>query len=414
MGWLRDLFYKVAPKNYGYADMLNGFTPIFSQFGDDIYTSDVVQQAISCVVMEMKKLNPTHIRENGGDRVTVVDSVQRVLDRPNQLMTTSEFLEKIIWQLFFNYNAFVIPTYYVWVDENGVEKRNYTGLYPVAPQQVKFIEDASGTIFVEFTFANNYVTTLPYNDVIHIRYNYSVNEYMGGDDRGQPNHEALLKTLELNNTLLNGVSFAMKSSFAVNGVVKYNTMMDKGKTENALKEFEENLKKSESGILPLDMKAEYTPIQRQIALVDGETLKFIDEKILRNFGVPLCILTGDYTKEQYEAFYQKTLEPLIIAIGQAFTRTLFTDRQLSYGHKIVLYAKDLIFMSIDQKLEMVNLLGASGSIYENEKRVAFGLRPLPELEGVRMQSLNWVNVEYAKEYQTQPAGNNRLEGGGNE
>ena len=39
--------------------------------------------------------------------------------------------------------------------------------------------------------------------------------------------------------------------------------------------------------------------------------KFIDEKILRNYGVSLPILTGDYTKEQYEAFYQKALEPLI-------------------------------------------------------------------------------------------------------
>ena len=37
--------------------------------------------------------------------------------------------------------------------------------------------------------------------------------------------------------------------------------------------------------------------------------------------------------------------------------------------------------------------------YENEKRVAFGLRPLPELEGVRMQSLNYVNVEIAAKYQ---------------
>ncbi|MGN1122367.1 MAG: hypothetical protein ACI4RV_08370, partial [Eubacteriales bacterium] len=44
--------------------------------------------------------------------------------------------------------------------------------------------------------------------------------------------------------------------------------------------------------------------------------------------------------------------------------------------------------------------GDSGALYENEKRVAFGLRPLPELNGVRMQSLNYVNVNIAKDYQT--------------
>lgn len=115
--------------------------------------------------------------------------------------------------------------------------------------------------------------------------------------------------------------------------------------------------------------------------------------------MPLCILSGDYTKAQYEAFYQKTLEPLIISMGQAFTQTLFTQRERAFGNKIVLYPKDLIFMSTDQTLEMIRLLGDSGGLYENEKRIALGLKPLPELEGVRKQSLNYVDVEIAAEYQ---------------
>ena len=128
-------------------------------------------------------------------------------------------------------------------------------------------------------------------------------------------------------------------------------------------------------------------------------LKFIDEKILRQFGVPLCILTGDYTKEQYEAFYQKTLEPLIISYSQAFTRVLFTDREQSYGNKIEFYPKDLIFMSVNQTIEMVTLLSNTGALYENEKRRAFGLMPLKELEGKRYMSLNWVDMDIANQYQ---------------
>ena len=411
MGWLDKLRRKSAVKTK-YADMLNGFTPIFSQFGDDIYTSDVVQQAINCIVSEMKKLNPQHVRKNGSDVVPINSSIQSVLMKPNELMTTSDFLEKIVWQLMFNYNSFIIPTYYTWIDENtGAEKRHYTGLYPVQPTQVDFIQDASDTLYVKLTFANNYNTTIPYSEVIHIRHRFSVNEFMGGNILGQPDNDALLKTLKLNNELLQGVSHAMKSSFAINGVVKFKTMIDGGKTEKALKELEQKLRNSESGFLPLDITSEFIPIQREIELVDEGTLKFIDEKILRHFGVPLCILTGDYTKEQYEAFYQKTLEPLIIAISQAFTRSLFTSRELSFGNEIKLYPKDLIFMSVDQTLEMIRLLGDSGSLYENEKRVAFGLRPLPELEGVRMQSLNYLNVEYAKDYQV---GKKKDESGGAE
>lgn len=398
MGWI-DKLKRLMPKGNKYAKMLNGFTPIYSQFGQDIYASDVVQQAIMCIVSEMKKLNPSHVRQLSVDVEPVNDALQRVLNNPNELMTTSDFLEKVTWNLFFNYNSWIIPVYETWIDEKGVEHRTYKSLYPVQPTFVEFQEAPNGRIWVKLSFVNNFETTLPYDDVIHIRHKFSVSDYMGGNKQGQPDNEALLKTLELNETLLHGVASAMKSSYAVNAVVKYNTMLDDGLTEKNIKELEERLRKNESGFLPLDLKSEFIPINHEIQLVDADTLKFIDEKILRHFGVPLPILTGDYTKEQYEAFYQKTLEPLIKSFSDAFTKTLFTEREKSFGNKVMFYPKDLIFMSVDQTIEMVRLLGDSGGLYENEKRVAFGLRPLPELVGVRMQSLNYVDVNIAASYQ---------------
>lgn len=400
MGWLTNLFKKNTPTKTKYADVMSGYAPIFSQFGNNIYASDVVQQAINCIVQEMKKLKPTHIKENDFDVSSVNGDIQTILNKPNPLMTTSDFLEKITWLLFLNYNVFIVPTCYEWYDEKGNYHKKYDGLYPIQPSQVDFIEDASGRLYVNFRFNNGQEYTVKYSDVIHLKYRYSINEYMGGNEMGQPDNEALLKTLDINHQLLEGVSSAMKSSFAINGVVKYNTMLDDGKTEQALKELESKLKKSESGFLPLDLKAEFIPIKKELQLVDSDTLKFIDEKILRQFGVPLCILTGDYTKEQYEAFYQKTLEPLIISYSQAFTRVLFTDREQSYGNKIEFYPKDLIFMSVNQTIEMVTLLSNTGALYENEKRRAFGLMPLKELEGKRYMSLNWVDMDIANRYQT--------------
>ena len=399
VSWFSKLFQK-GPKNPKFANTLDGFLPIYSQFGTDIYASDVVKQALKCIVDEMKKLNPTHVRYINNDPVPIKGNVQDILTNPNQLMTTSEFLEKTLWLLLMNYNAFIIPTYYTWVDEKtGAERRYYDALYPIKPTQVDFIEDASGRLFVKFWFWNGETTTLRYDDVIHIKYNYSINEYMGGNMMGQPDHEALLSTLQLNQDLLQGVAKAMKASYAVNGVIKYNTMLDDGKTMAALQELEQKLRNSESGFLPLDIKSEFTPLPKTVALVDEPTLKFIDEKILRNFGVPLCILTGDYTKEQYNAFYQKTLEPLIIAISQAFTKKMFTSREKAFGNKIELYPKELIFMTVEQTLEMIKELSPTGGLFENEKRTALGLRPLPELAGKRYMSLNWIDANNANQYQ---------------
>lgn len=396
-----DKLFHRPPKARKFAPTMDGFLPIYTQFGTNIYASDVVQQALKCIVDEMKKLNPTHVRYKGSDPVPIKSTVQDVLDNPNPLMTTSEFLEKITWLLLMNYNAFIIPVYRKWTDETtGAERRYYEALYPINPTQVDFIEDAGGRLFVHFWFWNGYDTTIPYDDIIHIRYNYSVNQYMGGNEMGQPDHQALLKTLQLNESLLQGIAKSMNASYAVNGVVKYNTYMDDGKTEAAMKELERKLANSESGFLPLDLKAEFTPIERKSEIVDEPTLKFIDEKILRNFGVPLPILTGDYTKDQYEAFYQKTLEPLVVAISQAFTKKLFTSREKAFGNRLELYPKELIFMTITQTLEMINILSPTGGLFENEKRVALGLRPLPELEGKRYMSLNWIDAENAAQYQT--------------
>ncbi len=400
--------FKNNKENKHYAKVLNNLYPVFSQFGTDIYASDVVQQAISCIVSEMKKISPQHIREDGMDSVPVNGDIQKLLNYPNNQMTQSDFLEKVFWSLFLNYNSFIIPTYDLVMTKEGLNKK-YTGLYPIQPINVEFLQDASDTLFVKFQFRNNYETTLRYSDVIHIKYRFSVNEFMGGNEAGQPDNAALLKTLDLNNTLLQGVAKAMKSSFAINGVIKYNTLMDDGTMDANIKALEEHLANNESGFLGLDLKGEFIPLQNKIQLVDATTLKFIDEKILRHFGVPLVILTGDYTKEQYEAFYQKTLEPLIISISQAFSNTLFTDREKGFGNKIVFYPHELIFMTTSQKIDLFNLLVDSASCYQNELRTAFGLRPLPELVGKIAESSNKTNAENNKQNDTDNGGDGNAE-----
>lgn len=395
-----DIFRR-GPRKSRQAITLNGFSPFYTQFGSDIYQSDAVVQALKCIVDEIAKLQPMHVVKKDGDTSPKKGSqLQKVLDNPNPIMTTTEFIEKVTWLLLLNYNAFVVPSWYVWKDANtGEERRTVAALYPIQPLTVDFIQDETGKLFVTFGFTNGYTTTIDYEAVIHLRYNYSVSEYMGGDYAGMPDHKALLKTLELNHALLEGAAKSLKASYAVNGIVKYNTVIDDGTVEKNLKEFTKRLENNEAGFLPLDMKTEFTPIEHKGDVVDDSTLKFVDDKILRNFGVPLCILEGDYTNAQYNSFYQKTLEPIVIKLSQAFTKKLFTQREKDFGNAVIFYPKDLIFMSVDQTIQMVNVLAPTGAITENEKRVAFGLRPLPELDGKRFMSLNWIDANNADRYQ---------------
>lgn len=375
-------------KKYNWEDILSGIAPVYSSgFGTNIYASDVVQQAIYSIVTELKKLDPVHVRKTASDSdfVSVAGNIQSVLDAPNPLMTTSDFIEKIAWALLLNYNAFIYP---IWNGDTLV------ALYPLQPSQVDFEQDSTGKIWVIFTFPNGYAGEVAYDDIIHLRYHYSVSEFMGGNEFGQPDFKPLLDTLRLNDTLLKGLAKSLNLQTTVNGILKHKTMINTDDQIAKVKEFERKLQANESGILSTDISSEYTPITKQVNLLDDKVLEFIDKKILRTFGVSIPIVDGEYTKEQYEAFYQKTLEPIVKSFGQAFTKGIFTKHAAQgFNNKIVFYAKELIFMSTEQKINLFNLLVDSGSCYKNEMRVAFGLKPINDLQGQIATSSNKQNAE---------------------
>ncbi len=391
-----DKWFKKPEKQntYSLADILSGIAPIYTNgFGNNVYASDVVQQAIYAIVTELKKLDPVHVRKtvNDSDYVSVSGQVQNILDAPNPLMTTSDFIEKIAWTLLLNYNAFVYP---IW------EGDKLTGLYPLQPSRVEFDPDYGGTgkTWVRFTFPNGYVGEMPYDDVIHLRYRFSVSEFMGGNESGNPDFAPLLDTLKLNDTLLKGLAKALNIQTSVNGLIKIKRMADYEEQVAKVKEFEKKLQANESGMLVQDISAEYVPLAKQVNLLDEKVLEFIDKKILRTFGVSIPIVNGDYTAAQYEAFYQKTLEPIVKSLGQAFTKGIFSKRQSNgFNNKIVFYTKELIFMNTDQKIKLFDILVDSESCFKNEMRTAFGLRPLKELEGQLAASSNKTNAENNKD-----------------
>lgn len=388
-------------QQHKYAQMLNGRMPIFSYFGTDIYASDVVQQACYCIVQEIKKLTPRHVRRVGSDVVPVAGRLQSVLEAPNAVMTTADMLERVAWAWLLRYNAWIVPVR----DSAG----RIEALWPIEPAYVTFIEDARGRLAVSLEFKDGTESTVFYSDVIHLKNHYFANDYMGGDESGRPDNNAILQTVELNDTLMQGVAKGLKASYAVNGVVKYNTMLDDGTMEANIKALTERLQANESGIMGLDIKGEYVNISKDIKLVDKATLEFIDSKILRHFGVSLPIMTGDYTPEQLAAFYQKSIEPFVVTAAQGFTKGIFSRAEIGHNNAIEFYPEELIFMSTVQKLEMVRLLGDSGALYENEKRRIFGMHPLPDLVGVRTQSLNYIDSRIAADHQL----NNTKEGEGN-
>lgn len=388
--------------------MLDGYSPIFSQFGQNVYASDVVQMCIDIIATECSKLRPQHIRtDKNGIQVTVNSSINRLFKfAPNELMTTRDFIEKIIWLLYMNYNAFIYPTYEVKTNDRGNTYRNYTGFYPLNPTQVTFLQDTTGKLFVELGFANGDKFTLAYSNIIHLRKKFSVNDVMGGGMDGQPDNKALLKVLQINDTVLQGLEKAIKTSLTIRGIIKINTLMDDEKQQAERRRFEEAINSSKSGILPLDLKGDYIDLKPDPKIIDKDTLEFLEKKILYYYGVSMPILSGDFTDEQYQAFYEKTLEPLIISLGQAFSKCIFTQRELEVGNEIVFYPQKLLFTNTKNKIAVADILGNRGALTNNQLLELFGYPPY-EGGDERYMSLNYIDVTLANEYQMKRAGMKR-------
>lgn len=362
---------KPTEQKYGYAPTMSGANPFYSAFGDSLYASDIVIQSIRCKANEFKKLEPRHIRTTNGLQSVITDSsIARVLRRPNEYMTTADFLEKCAILLELNRNVFIYPQYF----RNQASEKVYEKLYPLKPATVEYLIDNSGKYFIKMGFASGYETTLPASDVIHWRKDF-YDDYFGGnsafdDTRGQ------LKAVKEYDRLCQSISKAVACSCQINGIMTVNSYMSDEKTEAAQAEFESRLRRNESGILFTDRKMEYTSLPRDVKLVDAETLKFFYEVILRANGTSLAILNGDYTKEQKEAYYEHALEADIKSLGQAISKCVFSEREESFGNEIVLYPNDICFMSMENKITALQAGLPAGIFTKNEARELLGYPPI--------------------------------------
>ena len=187
---------------------------------------------------------------------------------------------------------------------------------------------------------------------------------------------------------------------SVRGILRINSMLDDEKQQAERARFEKAIKEGISGILPIDLKGEYIDLKPDPKLIDKDTLEFIQSKVLYWYGVPLKIMAGNFTDEEYQAWYEKTLEPLIVSFGQGFTKALFTQREIDFGNEVVFYHRNMMYLSTASKLKLIEIAGQQGLLTDDQKLAVLGYPPLADGTGSRRTiSLNYVSTEIADEYQ---------------
>lgn len=376
--------------------LLSNNNSFFTPFGSNITKSDVVKICIDRVASQCAKLKPRYIKTEADKTVTEKQGRLSFLlkHKPNPYMTPYDFIYKVITLLLLNDNAFVYPMFDSL--QGGIK-----ALYPLKPLAVEAIVDEWDMTYLKFYFEDGRQFVLPYENVIHLKRYYATNDLFGGSGVSG-DHEAILKTISINENLLQGIDNAVRSSMQIKGIIKMNGMLsevDKKKQRDLFDyALNESIASKGSSIIPIDLKAEYIPLNVDPKLIDKDTLEFLQSKILDYFGVSTPIFSNQYTEEDFNSFYEATIEPLAIQLSEAFSLGLLTENELIRGEEVLFFSERLQYASWNTKVSAIEKLMSLGIMTLNESRALLGLEPM-EGGNKRLQSLNYVDADKANQYQ---------------
>lgn len=389
-----------------YRAWLTNSQPIFSSFGKDIYLSDFVNNAIDRVASEISKIDiKSIVKTTDAVRVQNDDITRLFRFKPNPLQTTSDFLSNVEWLRRKNRNAFIYPQYVTIALPDGRQFKRYTAFYPLNPTAVYIgVNDAGQAWEIKMDFNDGNSFTLPYDELIHLKWRRGINTVAGGgDDNGLANDYDIIRTIDALDKTIQGLPKSIEASLQIKGVFHAKSAMGKEQLKIARDDFEEHIFTSKAGMLATDLAGDFTPVDIKSPQIPEAALKFLKSVIEERYGISAAVLSGDYDGEQHNAFYQTAIEDFIVQLEQAGTACIFTTREQDVGRRIKCYYSKVNYLSTKDKLELSNLATETGMMMLNEINEMFGIEPF-EQGNRRLQSLNFVNINDIDAYQKSKAG----------
>lgn len=404
LNYLKGVFRQAG--NAKWNSWMMGNSPVFTSFGRDIYLSDFVNNAIDRVASEVSKIELRSVVQVGDVMKVQNDDLTRLFRyQPNPLQTTSDFLSSVEWLRRKNRNAFIYPQYETVTGANGRTFRRYLALYPLNPTSVYIgVNPAGGVWEIRLEFSDGSAFTVPYADLIHLKWRRGTSLTKGGgDDDGNPNDYDIIRTLDALDKTIQGLPKAIEASLQIRGVYTAKSLMDTDRRTKERDDFESHIQTSRSGIVATDLVGEFTPININAPEIPKEAMAFLKAVLNERYGISAAILSGDYNGEQHSAFYQSAIEDSVVQLEQAMTACLFTAREQDVGHQIKAYYSKVNYLATADKLVLANIAKETGILTLNGINEMFGIEPF-EGGNRRLQSLNYVNIEDVDAYQKSKAG----------
>lgn len=336
-----------------------------------LYDADVVRACIRPKAKAVGKLVAKHIRESiaedGSRSITVnpAPGIRRLLEEPNPYMTGQVMQEKLATQLCLNNNAFAL----IVRDDMGLP----TGIYPILPQTAEALYSADGTLMLRMQLPNSKVFTFAYSDIIHLRQDYNEDDIFGTPIGG-----VLAPLLNVVSTTDQGIVNAIKNSSVVRWLLKFQNAIRPEDLKKQAKDFADNFLATTSGtgVAAVDSKADAVQIDPKDYVPNADQMDRTTQRIYALFNTNAKIVDSSRSEDEWNAYFDAEIEPVLKQLGGEYTRKLFTLRERGFGNKIVFEASSWDGASLGTKLNLMQMVDR-GALTPNEWRLAFNLAPVP-------------------------------------
>lgn len=342
------------------------YSPNFRTYNGGIYEMDLTRAAIHTIANHGSKAKPI-IR---GDKYK---SFEKILQsKPNGLMTGQPFLYKTITILVAENTCFLIPLY----EDRSAGK--IIGIQPVSSLNSK-ITHRNGKDWLQYQlFEGGQIMDkiIPLSEVGILR-----DHYYSSDFYGESNN-ALAPTLEVLDVQNQGIIEGVKQSARIRFMMKLSQV---AATPEKFKEARNRLvdlnltASNNNGIFLYDKQYEEAKqIDSKPFIVDAEQSNGVKNNVYNYFGVNEKLIQNNFTDEEFNAFYEGRLEPILIQISEVITSMLFTDKDIQAGSMVIYESSRLQTASNTVKKDIVTALMDRGLLTLNQGLDVFNLPPVED------------------------------------
>ena len=167
----------------------------------------------------------------------------------------------------------------------------------------------------------------------------------------------------------------------------------KKQAEDRRKEVEDQLANSKFGIAYTDGTEHVTQLNRPVENNLMKQIEYLTSMLYSQLGISSGILDGTANETTMLNYYNRTVEPIILAIVEAMHKSFLTKTARSQGQAIKFFRDPFKLVTVSQLSEIADRMTRNEILTSNEIRQIMGMRPSDDPNADELRNSNIRNPD---------------------